>query len=152
MMSECILWDKYLMPEGYGQVRIKGKTYMAHRVALAKKLGREILPGMQANHTCDVRACVNPDHLYEGDQKQNIRDCIDRGRFVSPPPPNPDNPPPIRYGVDNNKAKMTPEKVGSLRRDHETGWFTYRQLSEKYNIHTATVYQIVSRKTWKEVP
>jgi hypothetical protein len=50
-----------------------------NRVALEQKLGRPLLPGMQALHTCDNPPCRNPEHLYEGTQKQNIADVLARG-------------------------------------------------------------------------
>lgn len=80
--TPCILWQGTVSKRtGYGQVRAgadRGKS--AHRAALEKKLGRSIRPGYQANHTCDVKLCINPDHLYEGTQPQNMADMIARGR------------------------------------------------------------------------
>lgn len=50
------------------------------RVALAHRLGRPIAPDMNALHTCDNRACINPSHLYEGSDSDNARDRSARGR------------------------------------------------------------------------
>jgi hypothetical protein len=45
----------------------------AHRLSLMIKLGRDIAPGMNANHTCHRRNCVNQNHLYEGTQAEKMR-------------------------------------------------------------------------------
>jgi hypothetical protein len=80
--SECILWTRSaLTRKGYALVRFgvnRGRG--AHTVALEGKLGRPLGPGMQANHHCDVRHCVNPEHLYEGTHKQNMADMVARSR------------------------------------------------------------------------
>jgi hypothetical protein len=51
------------------------------------KLGRELAKGEFALHKCDNPKCNNPDHLYVGTQKENVRDMMDRkragGQFVS---------------------------------------------------------------------
>lgn len=52
----------------------------AHRVALELRLGRRIRPGYVACHTCDVANCVNPDHLWEGTQAENLDDMRQKGR------------------------------------------------------------------------
>lgn len=147
----CHIWSSRLNEQDkHGCLNVDGVSIPAYRISLEIKLGRKIGKGMQANHTCDVRACVNPDHLYEGTQKDNIRDAIKRGRFVPPPPPDPEFPPPIRYGEDNNKAVMTELLVRQLRQDRKNG-MTYKELSVKYGISQATVAQIATNKTWKGV-
>jgi hypothetical protein len=52
----------------------KNSTRMmsAHRLALMIKLGREITKDMNANHSCNNKLCVNPDHLEEGTQKEKL--------------------------------------------------------------------------------
>jgi hypothetical protein len=48
---------------------------------LAEKLGRPLT--MYALHTCDVKRCVNPAHLYEGTAKRNALDAVERGRTTT---------------------------------------------------------------------
>jgi hypothetical protein len=52
----------------------KIKWLRVHRLALERKLGRPINPGLRALHHCDRNSCVNPEHLYEGTDKDNMRD------------------------------------------------------------------------------
>ena len=76
----CWLWRGAADPRGYGFFWVNGKQIGAHRFSLSLKLGR--LP-LQACHSCDVPACVNPDHLFEGSQQDNMRDCVSKGRLDS---------------------------------------------------------------------
>jgi hypothetical protein len=75
----CILWPAAKDKRGYGVVKINGKRYQAHRVALSKKLGRKLVAGELALHTCDNKACVNPSHLIVGSSKDNRRHSLERG-------------------------------------------------------------------------
>lgn len=77
----CWLYVGHLDRKGYGRIGYHLSHYMVHRVMLSEKLGRGLTG--QANHHCDVRNCCNPDHLYEGDQKQNVWDSKVRGRHTS---------------------------------------------------------------------
>lgn len=61
-----------------GRAKVRGDR--AHRVALEIRLGRKLLPGLVACHTCDVDNCVNPDHLWEGTQEDNLKDMRDKSR------------------------------------------------------------------------
>ena len=53
---------------------------LAHRISWELHNG-PITEGMNVNHKCNVAHCVNPEHLYVGTQKQNVRDSINAGNF-----------------------------------------------------------------------
>lgn len=57
----CWLWTGPLF-EGYGRIKLHGKAWPAHRMAWTMLRG-PIPEGMQIDHKCRTRACVNPDHL-----------------------------------------------------------------------------------------
>jgi len=75
----CLIWTGYKSPDGYGRFRAtrngKSTAQMAHRIAFEHAFG-EIPPGLQVDHTCLNRACVNPDHFRLVTNKQN---CEHRG-------------------------------------------------------------------------
>lgn len=75
----CWIWKKCIHISGYGNLRVEGKTKKAHRVSFELKNG-PIPEGMDVLHKCDVRSCINPDHLYLGTDKENAQDREDRGR------------------------------------------------------------------------
>lgn len=79
--TPCLLYEGTLNKNGYGILPkpVHGSR-LAHRAALAEKLGRPV-DGM-ARHTCDNPPCVNPEHLLEGTQLDNMRDMVERGRAV----------------------------------------------------------------------
>jgi hypothetical protein len=56
------------------RVTINGYSQPVNRFALERKLDRSIREGYFALHHCDINGCVNPEHLYEGTQKDNMRD------------------------------------------------------------------------------
>jgi hypothetical protein len=62
----------------FPRVAINGTTFRVHRLVLERKLGRPIKPGLSALHICDYPICVNEDHIYEGTQKDNMRDVSER--------------------------------------------------------------------------
>ena len=83
-MSDCIEWKGSKDSQGYGRVKVGGKTTAAHRIAWEEHHGKGIPEGSVILHDCDNPSCVNPDHLTLGTQSQNIRDAFARGRKKPP--------------------------------------------------------------------
>jgi len=68
---------------GYGQFKLNGKMVVAHRIAYEQVKG-PIPKGMQLDHTCSNRACVNPSHLDPVIPKLNMwRRTINLGHGVA---------------------------------------------------------------------
>lgn len=83
--ESCWLWTGTRNSKGYGRFRDNDRMIVAHRIAW-DLAGRGPIPaGMQLCHVCDVRACVNPEHLFLGTQSDNMRDCVKKGRHVPNP-------------------------------------------------------------------
>lgn len=75
----CWIWQGFVSPRGYGQVGYRGKRYPAHRAHWIA-LNGPVLDGYDVCHRCDVRRCVNPEHLFTGTRKQNLDDMYAKGR------------------------------------------------------------------------
>ena len=81
-MGSCIEHKGCVNNMGYGQVRIKGKTLLAHRVSYAtyNNVSLASMEGLVVRHTCDNPKCINPNHLIIGTQLDNMKDKVSRGR------------------------------------------------------------------------
>ena len=77
----CWYWLPAKDAKGYGRIWIDGKLEHAHRFLFRFFLG-SIPPGLLVCHSCDNPTCVNPDHLWIGTCKDNIRDSCYKGRFA----------------------------------------------------------------------
>ncbi len=76
--SECWLWNGLVGTHGYGQFTYNKKSIMTHRFSWFIHHGK--MPDLLVLHKCDVRRCVNPDHLFEGTHQDNSDDKIRKGR------------------------------------------------------------------------
>jgi hypothetical protein len=82
--SGCWLWDGYENGNGYGTMRVQSGMMLATHVSLRLR-GIKRPKGAMACHHCDVRACVNHEHLYWGSAASNAQDAVRRGRHFTPP-------------------------------------------------------------------
>ena len=69
--ESCWNWVGYLMPRGYGRTHIGKKNKLAHRATYEELVG-PIPNGLDIDHLCRNRRCVNPGHLRPATRRQNL--------------------------------------------------------------------------------
>lgn len=77
--SGCWIWIGSKQKNGYASTRLYGRLTPAHRASFFAFMG-EISEGMEVCHKCDVRDCVNPDHLFQATHRMNMADLSKKGR------------------------------------------------------------------------
>lgn len=78
--TDCDIWVRAIGGDGYGRFFItregRGRGVRPHRYALARALGRPLAPDAFALHGCNNPLCVkvtsDRQHVYEGDQRENM--------------------------------------------------------------------------------
>lgn len=77
--SPCWIWLGAKTDTGYGQLRKHDTLWRIHKLA-----ARLWIPGyvhtLKTLHKCDIRLCFNPEHLFQGTQKENVEDAIRKGK------------------------------------------------------------------------
>lgn len=75
--TPCWIWQLRIGKHGYGMLGVKGRDWLAHRWHYSQAKG-PIPDGLQIDHLCGIRECVNPDHLEPVTALTNTR----RGRSL----------------------------------------------------------------------
>lgn len=130
--SGCWLWTGAVTKHGHGTFHVKRKTVSAHRLAFERSKGK-IPDGLYVLHKCDVRCCVNPDHLWIGTQSDNLKDMASKGRSS--------------LGEKNKRAKLTETDVRLIRASSDP----YAELARRYGVHEQLIYQIRKRIIWRHI-
>lgn len=114
----------------------------AHRVAWKLANHRSIPKGKIIRHSCDTPACVRPDHLLLGTQRDNVYDMLKRRHFRGGGPGLP--------GESNPQAKLSTDDVVAILACHKTGRFGYRRLSRFFGVTPIAIKNIIIGKTWRQ--
>lgn len=145
--SGCWIWTGEVGSFGYGVLTISQKwrdgrrfcrvSARAHRLSWELHCG-PIPDGLFVCHSCDFPPCVNPDHLFLGDDAANVADCISKGR---------NSPPPIHSGETHHKAKLKIADVIDIKKRRMLGY----EYAEKYGVTPALISAIHTGKIWRHV-
>ena len=132
----CWEWNKRPDIHGYGDLDWRGKRYKAHRFSYEKHFG-PIPDGARICHKCDNPKCVNPDHLFAGTQKENIRDCVEKGRNCR--------------GEKQGRSKLKEADVLFIREQCKNRTTSHKDLAKLFNVHPFHISAIHRRVFWKHI-
>ena len=132
--QDCWLWTGGKAGE-YGY--ISRKRIGAHRFSYSLHYG-EIPNGQFVLHKCDIKLCVNPNHLFLGTQQDNIDDAVFKDRHV--------------YGEKQGASRLTDELVLDIRKRYSFGNVTQRELAKEFGVCQWTISACIRRSTWKHLP
>lgn len=142
--DNCVLYQGYIAPNGYGIRTLYGRQMNAHHATWLVQHGLDALPkGMLVGHTCDNRACIRNDtkgvytvagtdyprsgHLWLGTAEANALDMATKGRW-------------------KNQSTFTQEDIDSIR--NLRNMYSAIKIARMYNVHRNTIHKILSSETY----
>jgi hypothetical protein len=114
---------------GYGVFTFRNGHWKAHRASWTIKNG-EIPKGLFILHKCDNPPCSNPEHLFLGNNADNMRDMASKKRTVP-------------------RSKLTKEQVCEIKKMLKLG-VSSTKLGIDYNVSDVCIHYIKHNITWKD--
>lgn len=139
----CWGWSGSVSTAGYSLIFSNHETKWGHRFSF--EFHKEpIKNGNIICHHCDNPVCTRPDHLFQGTMRDNIQDCISKGRF--------------KYVSNNCKArgekvggsKLKENEVIQIKKMIEDG-FDNKFIAELFHVRHSTISSIRVGKTWRHI-
>jgi hypothetical protein len=144
-ISKCWIWKGARNRDGYGtfwngdwvdRKKHRPRIVLAHRWAYEHFVG-PITDGLYVLHSCDEPACVNPEHLFLGTQRDNVVDMHNKKR--SP-----------QSGESNGNSKLTAVQISEIRARYTGTHGQQTALGKEFGVSQATISKIVG--TRKRLP
>lgn len=133
--GDCWYWTASLS-RGYGVHTLNLGETSAHRLAYRLFIG-PIAEGMHVLHRCDVRNCVNPEHLFLGTPRDNMHDMMQKGRYRGHD----------TSGEHNGNAKLTWAEVDLIRA--LSGSITQRAMAQRFGVSEIAIGRIIRGLSWR---
>lgn len=138
--DDCWEWQSTRIRGTYGMLYTGSgkKQVLAHRFSWELATGRPPGAGKVIHHSCNNKGCVNPSHLVEGTQRDNVIAAHADGLTR-----------PAR-GSRHPHAKLTEDAVREIRAARAAG-IPLAQLAARFGVSVRVVYEAAVGITWKHV-
>jgi len=117
------------------------KTASAHRWSYENFVG-PIDGNLFVCHRCDVRSCVNPNHLFLGTHLENMRDASRKGRLRGGNG---------KLGEDQHLSKLTQSDVVQIRSEYTGKYGDLTRLARRFDVSLTTIACVAKNRTWRNV-
>lgn len=134
----CFICTSHARNKGYPLSWFNGKKVRLNRFIYEQMFG-EIPEGHVIRHKCDVRECINPEHLETGTHKDNVHDAINRSRRL-----------PIR-GEKNPTSKLKESEVREIKIALINKTHSNYKLAEMYGVSEMAIRKIKKGTMWAHV-
>jgi hypothetical protein len=139
------------------RIQINNKKIKIHRLVYETKFGK-IPKNMCIMHKCDHPKCCNINHLKLGTKKDNMQDCVKKGR--------------ICRGIKQPNHKLTEKQIITIRKLSKikikkkysvvyskkihkkfryVRKYTMLKLSVMFDVNIVTIHDIIHGKLWKHI-
>ena len=136
----CIIFTPKSNVKGYGKLSYRGRIWRAHRLAWHLTFGH-IPDGLCVCHKCDVRRCVNPDHLFLGTNADNFADMVAKDRHLKFAKAR------SQPGSLHGKAKLTEGQAIYIRNSSAATCV----LAKRFDVNSTTIRRIRRGASWKHL-
>jgi DNA invertase Pin-like site-specific DNA recombinase len=131
-VNGCWIWTRSTRGKGYAQMTLSNrKQVYGHRASYMVNKGA-IPDGGVVCHSCDEPRCCNPDHLFLGTQKDNMQDCVAKGRLR-----------PGRVGAPRKVSDEQRKRIAELR----SQGMLQRQIAQQFGITQVRVSQLLKAQS-----
>ncbi len=137
-INECWEWLFGKDKDGYGRFHIRrGKCYSTHRFSYEYYFG--IIPDkMLVCHICDNPSCVNPNHLFIGNNTDNLQDMSKKGRST--------------FGEKSTNAILTDDAIIDILEGIKFNKYqSITEIMNIYNVSRPTIHRIFRKESWKHI-
>jgi hypothetical protein len=130
--EQCVLWP-FTCNRGYAQIGTSGERRVT-RIIVERLIGQPLAHGEMVCHSCDVRQCINPAHLFVGTAQDNVDDMVRKGRQA--------------YGSRIASARLSETDVRTIRALGR--YMSAAGLAQRFEVSPSHVYSIVRGRFWSK--
>ncbi len=123
-INACDLWPFVVNSRGYPCIAMNGASVLVTRYVVERVMDVSLSADLIC-HTCDVPRCVNPWHLYPGDDATNTADKVSRGRHAR--------------GEGSGRAKLTADDVRHMRSTFTGRYGETIALARRFGVDVHTI-------------